>query len=206
MVESSGQIGREEQYQDPRQQAIFGLRNPQQEKPLPQPSAHMNLRIMSPAGWGPELGGVTFLDRLSLNFLVEWQTGNYLTWEGDIPTPTLENNLQWKDQWNVDLRISKAFSVANFEFNLFVDVYNVFDIKYLTGDGFYNSNDYRDYMNSLHLPLYEGDWYQQNGYTAGDDVPGDVRSDDKPYINMPNMDYVAWNPPRTATLGIMISF
>ena len=176
------------------------------------PYASANIRFMSPYGWGPTIGDVAFLDRLSLNFLVRWESGDYLTWE-PIPPFTEDNNIQFKDTWNVDMRISKQFDVGNFDFNLFVDVINVFDLEYLSPNGFdpedgyfADEADYRNYMNSLHLPIYSDPKYPKDTFTAGDDKVGDVRSDDKPYINMPNLNHMAWSFPRSVILGLRIGF
>lgn len=206
MAETNGLIGREVQYQDPRLQVVYGKRNPIVERPLPRPYANANIRILSPEGWGPTLGEYHFLDNLSLNFLVSWRTGNYLTWE-PIPPYQAQNNLQWKDVWNVDMRINKRFRISTFEFDLFADVVNLFDLKYLNGLGFADEADFRDYMNSLHLPIYAQEKYKNDPrFTAGDDQVGDVRSSDKPYINMPNMDFVAWNLPRSVVIGLRVGF
>jgi outer membrane receptor protein involved in Fe transport len=213
LVYNSGQLGREVQFQDPRRQAIEGIRNPIQEKPLAQPYANANINIMTPAGWGPTIADYPFLDLLSVNFLITWATGNYLTWD-PLPPFTEENNLQWSDRWNVDMRVSKSFDISTFEFDLFVDVVNVFDLQYLNGIegeeegifGFNDEADWRDYMNSLHLPIYSDPKYAGRGFTAGNDQVGDVRSDDKPYINMPNIDFIAWNPPRSVILGLRVGF
>jgi hypothetical protein len=210
MVQSDGLVGREFQYQDLRKQAVEGKRNPNVEKPLPRPFANANLRIMTPQDWGPEVMGNHIFDRFSFNFLGSWRTGDYLTWEPGIQNPTEENNLQWKDIWNLDLRISKFFTIDQYEFNFFVDIFNVFDFKYLTGAGFREGeegSDWRDYLNSLHLPEYKENKYKNdNRLTGGNDQVGDVRTKDKPYINMPNLDYLAWNRPRSIVLGFRIGF
>ena len=159
---------------------------------------------MSPAGWGPTIGDFAPLENISLNFLVRWQTGEYFTWDPVAPF-TEQNNVQWADEWQIDMRISKDFNVAMFDVNLFVDIFNVFDLEYLTPDGFADEKDYRDYMNSLHLDIYNAEKYPGT-YTAGDDKPGDVRSSDKPYINMPNLNFAAWNPPRSVVLGVRVGF
>jgi outer membrane receptor protein involved in Fe transport len=203
-VFTGGQIGREFNYQDPRRQFAEGIRNPIQERPLPQPYLNANIRIMPPKDWGPTLGGYHFLEELGVNFLIRWETGEYFTWD-PVPPFTEQNNVKWKDRWNVDLRLNKYFDVSDFRFNLFVDVRNVFDLYYLIG-GFYNFEDFRDYMNSLHLPIYKAQKYQELGYTAGNDQVGDVKSDDKPYINMPNLTHAMWNPPSSVVLGLRVIF
>jgi hypothetical protein len=206
MVETHGIVGREINYQDPRKQAVYGLRNPIQEKPLPQPYARANIQVRTPVKWGPMVGGVHPLEDLSVALLCQYRSGDYLTWEPKPPF-TLQNNLQWKSQWNFDARIYKTVSIGNYEVSLFADILNIFDLKYLTGRGFENENDFRDYVNSLHLPMYNGDKYKNDPtFKSGHDKVGDVRSKDKPYINMPNMDFIAWNLPRSITLGLKFNF
>ena len=206
MVSEDGLIGRAIQYQDPRQQAIYGFRNPIVNKPLPQPYANANINIMSPKDWGPTIGETHFLEQVSLNFLITYLAGDYLTWEPVAPF-TAQNNLEWKGQWNVNLRLSKYFTIAGMDYAIFLDVNNLFDFKYLNGGGFSDNADFRDYMNSLHLPLYAESKYKNNPqFVAGNDKVGDYRSKDKPYINMPNEDSWAWNPPRSFQIGIRASF
>jgi hypothetical protein len=212
MVESLGLIGREFQYEDPIEQANQSRRNPldELEKPLPQPFANMNLRIMSPADWMADY----WLDQISLNALVTWSTGDYLTY-AILPGDQVANNLQYVDQWSFDLRISKFFTIDQFEFNLFLDIENVLDLKFLafsegTEDvlgGFANETDFKDYIHSLRLPQYgEGRYANDPNLIPGNDRVGDYRSDDKPYINMPNVDHLAWNRPRTVILGLRVGF
>jgi outer membrane receptor protein involved in Fe transport len=206
LVTEDGLVGREVQYQDPRLQAVYGLRNPIVNKPLARPYLNANINIESPVDWGPMIGQSHILGQISLNFLITYLAGDYLTWEPVAPY-TAQNNLEWKSQWNVDLRISKYFNVAGMDFSAFLNIYNVFDLKYLTGGGFSDANDFRDYMNSLHLPIYSEAKYKSNPqFVAGNDQVGDYRSADKPYINMPNEDSWAWNPPRSLQIGIRASF
>jgi outer membrane receptor for ferrienterochelin and colicin len=208
MLTSNGLIGQETQFQDPRKQAFQSKRNPldELEKPLPQPYASGNLRIMSPQGWGPDWGGIYWFDRLSINTLVNWNSGEYLTYP-ILTGDQVANNLQWKDWWSVDLRISKYFDVGTVQFDVFLDIINVFDLKYLSGGGFSGDNDFRDYIYSLHLPEYGKDRYQGDPrFTAGDDKVGDYRSADKPYINDPDVQHLAWNTPRIVILGLRIGF
>jgi hypothetical protein len=62
-------------------------------------------------------------------------------------------------------------------------------------------------MNSLHLPLYnEAKYKNDSRFTAGNDVVGDYRSEEKPYINDPNLSHLAWNHPRSIILGMRVGF
>lgn len=205
MVYTDGLVGRSVQYQDPRQQAIYGERNPYQEKPRAEPYGDAMIQVRTPFEWGPKIGKFHPFEQLAVNFLAHYRHGDWFTWEPEPPYTELDN-VHWKDRWNFDARFVKDLAVGKYDFTLFVDIVNIFNIQYLTGGGFYNSADFRDYMKSLHLPMYKEEKYQDAGYTAGDDKVGDVWSEDKPYINMPNVDFLAWNRPRSVTLGIQFSF
>jgi hypothetical protein len=208
MVQTSGFVGREFQYQDPNRQLIESRRNPIQEKPLPQPYARGTIRFRTPDDWGPKLGNIAVFDKLSLNILGTYQAGDYFTWD-PIPPYTENNNVQWNDSWMFDMRFMKNVSVGRYEMDIFLDIENVFDLKYLTGDGFISEEvqDFRNYMNSLHLDIYNQSKYQADPrFTSGDDHPGDAWSEDNPYIDMPNGDYFAWSQPRSIILGIRFSF
>ncbi len=204
-VETEGLIGREANFEDPIQQAQYGLQNPVQERPMPRPYANAMLIVRTPLQWGPSVGGMYLLDQLSASLLFHYRSGSYLTWEPVEPF-TLENNLQWKSEYYFDARFKKTLSVGRNDFEFFVDVVNLFDVKYLRDWGFSDDTDRRNYLRSLHLPMYDGDKYQATGgYTGGDDQVGDVKSD-KDYIDMPNRDFTAWNTPRSITLGFNYSF
>jgi hypothetical protein len=98
-------------------------------------------------------------------------------------------------------------TVNQVDFNLFVDIVNVFNTKYMTGGGFRNEDqDVRNYLNSLHLPIYSDQKYQDAGFTAGNDRVGDMRSASKDYIDMPDISSFAFNSPRSVILGLQFNF
>jgi hypothetical protein len=72
--------------------------------------------------------------------------------------------------------------------------------------GFDGGDDWRNYLESLHLPMYNDEQYAAAGYTGGDDKVGDVYSNDKPHINMPNRKFLTYLNPRSISLGIRINF
>lgn len=204
-VITEGFTGREFFYEDPRRQQREGRRNPKQEKPIAQPFARASILLRSPEGWGPEINGAHLFDNVGVNLLFQYRAGEHFTWEPVQPR-TVENNVQWRDFYNFNARISKDFDIGRYNVSFFADIKNIFDIEQLNGAGFFDVNDFRDYMNSLHLPIYSEAKYQGQGLQAGDDRPGDVRSADKPYINMPNIDFAAWNPPRSVVFGFRFNF
>jgi len=195
-----------------------------QEKPLPRPYANANIDIFSPADFGPQLGNFYIFGDLRASFVASWTSGRYITWAGGGSIPGVENNLQWQDYMNVDLRVSKTFDFMGFDLQIFADISNLFDYKYMTDYGFVDNNDYLAYMKSLHLPADK--WQEKFGYTnvPGDDKPGDYRKgpyipwDDnasesqkdewrknKSYIDMPNQEFFSFLNPRDIFWGVKLS-
>ena len=104
----------------------------------------------------------------------------------------LVNNVQKVDYYNINLRLSKAFTIQKFKFDFFLEIDNLLNTRYLnigrfyTIDAFYgsatgtnsdpsfgpfwDSYDYYDYMESLHLP--GSDAYDN---IVGNDKIGDYR-------------------------------
>lgn len=225
MVASYGYFGLPTYYENPalqreseRNTALFD-----QVKPVPQPYGRANIDIFTPMQFGPEIGGVYLLEDIRINLLATWSSGTYFAWTGPGGTrPGFSNNIQWKDFYNFDMRISKTFRVGPVGLELFADISNLFNIKYLDyRAGFVDAKDYDAYMQSLHLPSE----FSQFGYKniIGDDKPGDVRTgeyipwDDnasesqkeewrknKSYIDMPNLAYTAFLNPRAIYWGLRL--
>ncbi len=146
-----------------------------QEKPVPRPYARGNVYFFTPTDFGPDFMGLAPLADWQLNIIAEWRNGYYFTWTGGGSVPGIINNVQWNDFWNVDLRLSKRFNIADvLSLDLFVDMTNVFNFKYMTGYGYFDGKDYESYMKSLHLPDEIGKSLQYVNI-PGDDKPGDYR-------------------------------
>ena len=95
--------------------------------------------------------------------------------------------------WKIDLRV-------------FMDITNILGLQYISTQGFDGGDDWRDYLESLHLPMYDGEEYLAKGYTGGDDRLGDVSSKTKPHINMPNRGFLTYLNPRRFTIGFRYNF
>ncbi len=214
MANSYGRFGFGNQYQSPADQRQFDITNYTdlyQTKPIPQPYARLNLDFFTPNWFGPNWNGIKPLADWHFNLLGNWQAGQWLTWSGGGQIPGIQYNVQWTDYINFDLRISRDFSIYGVDLNLFADIYNVFNFKYMSPYyGFYDYNDFIAYMMSLHLPAsIAGDSTNRIfGYinTPGNDRPGDYQSSSKPYINMPNLWQLAFLNPRTVYYGIKLSY
>lgn len=175
-VSSSGYFNLSTYYENPSEQRVFerNTRENYQSKPLPRPEAKANLDFFTPTSdFGPEFAGNGLFTDWRLSLIGTWRNGYYLTWYGGsgVAPKGSQNNLQWNDYWNVDLRLSKNFKFGPANLQLFVDVSNVFNYKYMYDYGFVDNYDYIDYMQSLHLKKD----ITTTGYTniPGDDRPGD---------------------------------
>lgn len=217
MVTTQGWIGRQTYYEDTRRMEQEGQMDPNQERPLARPIARANLTISSPVNFGPALLGVKPLARIRMDLLYSWRAGKYeeedtyAFWNPVGDVQKIEP-LQWKGRTTFDFRIRKNIPIKNYSLDLYLDIVNVFNFKYLEESGFADGNDRYNYMRSLRLSRYNGDEvatkeeYEAMGFIAGDDKPGDIKSDDKPWIDMPNRDFLTFFNPRTFTFGFAFKF
>jgi outer membrane receptor protein involved in Fe transport len=223
-VETSGYFGYTSYYEDPVEQRNYLNQNPKQERPLPRPFARANIEVFSPLDFGPRVGDYYPFEQISLNVLAEWKTGRYETYNPNL-IPGIENNVQWVDFLNIDLRLSKIFNFDNFDMIFYLDISNLLDHKQLSFAGFSNSFDYNNYLESLNFSWEDeeekgedkiGDYRSYNvKYDPLEDNPtnnpeiksrNDKRKETKSYIDMPNISSFAFLNPRKLTLGIKIDF
>jgi outer membrane receptor protein involved in Fe transport len=179
MVSSFGRFGWGQYYQSPTEQRQYQRTSDWhiQIQPVPQPYARANIDFFTPMEFGPEFMGMFPLEDIRFNILATWSSGDYFTWTNGQDIQGYNNNVQWKDNWNVNIRLSKEFNFTDaISLQLFVSVNNVFNFKQFSQYGFVDVYDYRRYMRSLHLPA--GDVRDDFGYVniPGDDKPGDYRS------------------------------
>jgi hypothetical protein len=232
-VRTNGYFGYSTYNQNLSDQRTFQETNPQQNKPIPQPYARANVYVFTPPDLGPSLGPLSLLGDWRLDVIANWQSGFYFTWAGGggSSIPGVQNNAQWRDYYNVDLRVSKNFRIAKVNLELYMDIYNVLNLKYMSGstfDGFVRGPDFDAYMKSLHLPAFPADVARQMGYTniPGSDRPGDYRTvpyepydpndpspshkqyvlDNKAYIVMPNETTFAFLNPAQYFFGLRLSY
>jgi len=167
----------------------------EQSKPVPQPYARVNLDLFTPSqDFGPAFEGIGLLTDWRLSLIGSWRSGSYTTWTGGSGSITgISNNVQWRDSYGLDLRISKSIKFGPVNVQVFADINNALNIKTLSSYGFIDANDYYDYMRSLHLPAAAIDESKgKYGYIniAGDDRPGDYRQGSfvpiKPVQNVTN--------------------
>ena len=161
------------------------LNNVRQTRPIPQPYARANIDFFTPPDFGPGIEGFSLLGDWRVNLIGRWTTGFTFTWDNGLSQPGIENNAQWTDDYNVDMRISKSFNFAGATLQLYADMTNLFNIRRLSGYGFSDVTDYYSYMKSLHLP--EGiagnvvDQKLKYANIPGDDQPGNYRKESVAY-------------------------
>ncbi|MCX6134990.1 MAG: carboxypeptidase-like regulatory domain-containing protein [Ignavibacteriales bacterium] len=182
MVSTSGRFGWAVQYQNAVDQRNYQRTNPVQSKPIPQPYARANIDFFTPLDFGPTFAGISPLADLRLSVLGSYSSGFYFTYVGGGSFPGVSNNLQWKNQFGLDIRVSKNFTLFDrVNLMLFMDVNNVLNLKQLTTYGFVDGTDYDRYLKSLHL---SEDMNQYYGQIPGSDQPGDYRKADVAYQPM----------------------
>jgi hypothetical protein len=170
-VRSSGYFGFDTYYQRASEQRAYELRNPQQNKPIPQPFGRLNVDFFTPSKFGPDGALQILLSDWRINLLGSWQSGTWATWTGGASIPGVANNVQWRDYWNFDMRITKNFRFGALNMELFADISNLFNYKYMNPGGyaFWDANDYGNYMRSLHMPAFPEDLKEKIGYV---NIPG----------------------------------
>jgi outer membrane receptor protein involved in Fe transport len=222
-VRTSGFFDLQRYYQDPTKQRDYLRLNPYQSRPQPRPYARANINIRSPRDFGPELFGIHPFGDFNINILADWRTGLYETYNPQN-IPGRVNNVQWRDWYNFDLRITKDVRVVNRSMQFIMDVRNVFNIKYMSRAGFADAFDYQNYLESLRSPWREG--VRKGNDRIGDyrpwDVPydplepnpdndpeiagrNDERIKNKSYIDNPNIRSLAFLNPRHISFGVRIN-
>ena len=184
-VSSSGRFGFARLYESQSDQRNYERTNLvndiYQSKPVPQPYGRANLDFFTPNEFGPKYFEIYPLSDWRLSLLGNYSAGSYFTWAGggSIVLPGIQNNVQWNDYYNLDLRLSKVVNLNFIRFELFMDISNALNRKYFSsgGYGFKDGNDFDDYMRSLHLPNDIGEKLQY-GNIPGEDRPGDFRTSD----------------------------
>lgn len=176
MVSTSGYFGFGQYYENPADQRRYEreTRFNYQERPVPRPYARLNIDFFSPREFGPEIAGIYPFEELAINLLGSWSSGFYFTWVGGGSIPGIVNNVQWNDYWNFDMRITKNIRFSGVNLQLFADISNLFNFKYMSQYGFFDGPDYENYMKSLHLPAEVGDRFTYINI-PGKDNPGDYR-------------------------------
>ncbi|MDZ7261452.1 MAG: TonB-dependent receptor, partial [candidate division KSB1 bacterium] len=166
-VNTAGSFGRAAIFEDPSRQKLYdeATVNLYQQRPVPRPYARFNLSVYTPDNYGPALSGIYPLGGYMANLLLNWQAGQWETWNPK-GVSSIVNNVQQTDYFNAVLRLSKTFNISKFRIQAFVDINNLFNYRRMSLSNFGGrTGDRQYYYDSLHLPPSE----------AYDNIPGTDR-------------------------------
>ena len=181
-VNTSGYYDVKKYYENPADQREYLVKNPKQSKPRPIPRIKSVIDFHTPLRFGPKIAGQYFLGDWHMNVISSWRAGSWFTYNPN-KVPGIEYNVQYKNNYNFNIKISKSFFMSKLRMKVYADIYNVLDIKTFSGYGFEDGYDYNYYMQSLHMP---GDIAGELGYNdfTGNDKPGDVRDEGVEFVPM----------------------
>lgn len=160
------------------------------------PYFRAGLTLKTPLDWGPgsEILGANPLGGFSFSIMYRWEDGGEFIFNPDDPTEQ-QHWIEEVSKSYTDLKISKTISFGGVEGRIFMDIFNLFNQKYLN-TGSFTDDERIVYRQSLHLPWEEGE-------EKGDDKWGDW---DKEHIDI---GWRSWNRflnPRNITFGISFNF
>ncbi len=223
-VRTSGYFGLLYYFQDPTKQRDYLRQNPYQEKPHPRPYFRTNIELHTPHQFGPSWRNLRPLEEWSLNIIADWKAGAFDTYNPNN-IPGIQDNVQWADWYNVNLRLSRQLRLKGVTLQLYADANNIFNFKFLSSAGFSDTYDRQDYLASLHFSWETGD--QKGNDRVGTFRPAGVafepleanpdndpairarndrRLENKSYIDMPNFTSLTFLNPRDVLFGVRVNF
>jgi len=169
-VNTRGRFGKDRIYEDPSLQSEFdkNIGNFAQDRPIPQPWANLILTFFTNSDYGPEFIGINPFGGWALTVIADWRSG---WWATRNPLNSgVSQNVQAKDWYNLNLRLTKEFDFDFLSLSLLIDASNVLNTRRLSF-AFADFQDSEAYWNSLHLP-------KSNAYNniVGDDRYGEFRN------------------------------
>ncbi|NQU28861.1 MAG: TonB-dependent receptor [Candidatus Marinimicrobia bacterium] len=177
-VNTWGYFGVDNYFENISEQREYESKNRVQSKPIPKPRMKSVIDLHVPGHFG-----IKALREWHLNLITRWTAGSWFTFNPN-GIPGIEYNVQWKDSWAVNMKVSKIFRVGNANIKFFVDVNNLLNLRQFSGYGFIDGFDYNYYMGSLMLHDKVREEIGLNVFPGLDknDRPGDYRPDDVEYV------------------------
>jgi len=127
-----GNYGYSTYYEDEFKKNI--LQSPNTSKPKPRPVFRANLTFTAPEITANEILNSIFSD-IVVSTYIKWEAGNYLTYHSETYPGIEEDNIQWTPWYNVDLNISKRFDLSWMTFDIYAEIQNLLNSKFLNGNG-----------------------------------------------------------------------
>lgn len=178
-VNSYGYFGIQRYYQNPADQREYEKTSPTQGTSLPRPRVKSYVDIHTPADFGPSLLSQKLIADWHCTLIGAWTAGSWFTWNPNYVAGqgglAIQYNVRWKPYYNVDMKLSKTFSVnQRTSLKFFVDISNLMNKRHFYSGSFYDSFDRNYYLYSLHLSPDIADPLKY-GNIPGSDQPGDYR-------------------------------
>jgi len=188
-IGSSGRIGPNRIYQDP--SLAPRIYDPEQSQPVVSPRMRASLSFNAPKkNFGPGIAGFYPLCGWNVNLLYKYEAGRHFTYNPE-QRPGVENNMQWADWYNFDLRLGRLFDFDHAWARFFVEVTNLLNSKYIQ---FKPSNE----------NITDARWDNYLGTLKEGDRVGEY---DKDYLAVPRMEQLLFtSQPRTITFGVRFGF
>jgi hypothetical protein len=170
--------------------------NAEQIKPIAIPEFRAGINLFTPKDWGPgpEILGARPFGGIQISLLYRWNEGGEFIFNPEAPID-MQHWIKEVSYSNTDLKVEKTLSFGVLHGRIFMDVYNLFNQKYLYTGG-WTSAEYQAYRNSLRLPWEEGD-------EQGNDRWGDW---DKEHIDIGWHNWMQFLNPRDIFFGISLEF
>ena len=189
-VSTAGHFGSAIMYEDPAEQLQYDreTQNLYQERPMPEPYARAHLSLHTPTDFGPAFLSGKPLAGWTATVIGNWRDGGWYTWNPNV-IRAVAQNVRIRNFYNLTLRLNKSFSMGRFKLTFFAEIDNLLNTKRLSGAGFDDADDEREYLESLHLP-------ESNAYNniAGNDRVGQYRDNDvvfRPIVQVGNLENIS---------------
>ena len=190
-LSNSGWYGYQAYFEDIYQKNV--LQSPNQSKPRPRPRFRANLTFRTPESMTHPIMNTLFSD-VQITTYLRWEAGDWLTYHSETYPGDQENNIQWTSWHNIDLHLSKGFRLFGIYTELYTEIQNLLNSKFLDGDGSFWNQSLIDQGQYLELVAEKGM------------KPGEFDDPDVKKLLDKGMYYLLYGPTRDIWLGIRMSF
>ncbi|MDZ7724419.1 MAG: TonB-dependent receptor [candidate division KSB1 bacterium] len=166
---------------------------PNRSKPRPRPRFRANLTFRTPESLKQPVMNTLFSD-VQITTYLRWEAGNWLTYHSETYPGEEENNIQWTSWHNIDLHLSKGFRLFGIYTELYTEIQNLLNSKFLDGDGSFWNQSLISQQQYLELVAEKGM------------KPGEYDDPDVQKLLDKGMYYLLYGPTRDIWLGIRMSF
>ena len=106
------------------------MNNEKQYKPRPIPRIKSVLDFHTPLAFGPKIAGQHLLGDWHMNLISRWSGGAWFTYNPNN-VPGIEYNVQYTDNYNIDIKFSKIFHIGKLNVKLYADILNALSLIHI---------------------------------------------------------------------------